>query len=45
MGRHKEKARGRGDQVASAVGNEDGEGRLEADEGVQRSRNIKEKFE
>lgn len=31
-----EKSRGGGDRVASAVGNEDGRGRSEADRGVQR---------
>lgn len=44
-GKAERKSRGRGDQVASAVGNEDSGRRLEADKGVQRSKNIKEKIE
>lgn len=37
-GKAQRKIRERGDQVASAMGNEDGEGRLEAHKGVQRSK-------
>lgn len=40
-GKAQRKSWGRGDQVASAVGNEDGWGRLEADKGVQR---LKKKY-
>lgn len=42
-GRAQRQRRERGDQVA--VGNEDGEGRLEEDKCVQGSKNIKEKTE
>lgn len=35
-GKAERKSRERGDQVASAVGNDDDWGRLEADKGVQR---------
>lgn len=35
-GKTERKTRGRGDQVVSAVGNEDSGRRLEADKGVQR---------
>ena len=45
MGRQREKVWGRGGQVASAVCNEDSTGRLEADKGVQGSKNIKGKVE
>lgn len=45
-GKAQRKSRGGEDQVASFVGTEDGEGRLEADKGVQRFlKNIKEKIE